>query len=67
MAQLSNDELKEHLLDAYNGEVTLYPETEQVKTLKNELYHRGYQWGDVVTIALASCIHRRREAFRRAG
>ena len=64
MAQLSNEELKEHLLDAYNDEVTPYPETEQVKTLKNELYLRGYQWGDVVTIALASCIQRRRDTFR---
>ena len=67
MVQLSNDELKKRLLDAYNGEVTFYPESEQVKTLKTELYRRGYQWNDIVTIGIASCIHRRRETHRRAG
>ena len=65
MVQLTNEELQLFLMDAYDHQTSAYPESEHIKTLKNELYRRGYRRGDIVSMALASVIHRRRETLRR--
>jgi len=65
--QLPDEEIRKRLLEAYSSQKTSYPETDQVKTLKNELYRRGHRRGEVETVALAALIHERWASLRRAG
>ena len=53
---MNHDQLKSNLLDAYAALRDTSTETEAIQTLKGELYRRGAQRTEVVTIALAALI-----------
>jgi hypothetical protein len=56
ITQLNDEQLRGELLEQYSHLEQYYPETDAVKTLKSELYRRGYQREDIIQIALTSLI-----------
>jgi len=62
LVQLSDDELRQQLLERYTRTQRAYPESDSIQIIKSELYRRGYQREDIVTIALASLLRRQRRA-----
>jgi hypothetical protein len=58
--QLSNDQLERSLLDAYTALRDATTETEAIQQLKGELYRRGADRTEIVTIAPAALIKQSR-------
>lgn len=56
LEQLTNKQLTHRLLDAYAALRDSRAETEAIQTLKGELYRRGAERAEIVTIALAALI-----------
>ena len=53
---MSDDELKAKLVDAYIDQ----DDSPDIRHLKGELYRRGYQWGEIVELAVVSLLRRHR-------
>jgi hypothetical protein len=62
ITQLSDEQLRVELLEKYAHLERYYPEMDAVKTLKAELYRRGYQREDIIQIALTSLIRLQHQA-----
>ena len=58
--QLDTDTLQHRLLDAYAALRNTTTETETIQQLKGELYRRGAESSEIVTIALAALIKQNR-------
>lgn len=56
LEQMNHDQLETSLLDAYAGLRDTREETAAIQMLKGELYRRGAERTDIVTIALAALI-----------
>lgn len=56
LEQLTTGQLERNLLEAYAGLRDTSPETDAIQTLKSELYRRGVERTEIVTIALAALI-----------
>jgi hypothetical protein len=59
---MTDEQLRELLMENYLRQKQIYPDSERVNTLKGELYRRGYHRTDVVTIAVASLLRQQRLA-----
>jgi hypothetical protein len=53
---LNNEQLRMRLLEAYLSAAHNLVETEAIRTLKGELYRRGAERTEVVTLALAALL-----------
>lgn len=53
---MTDDELKAALVNAY----VQHDDSPEIQEMKAELYHRGYEWEDIVVLALASLLRRYR-------
>jgi hypothetical protein len=53
---MSDEELKSKLVDAYIER----DDSTDIQNLKGELYRRGYQWGEIVELAVVSLLRRHR-------
>lgn len=58
LAPVSDEQLAARLVEAYENLRPFYPETNTVELLKGELYRRGHQRDEIVTLALAALIRR---------
>lgn len=61
-SHLTDEQLRQQLIEQYTKHVRVYPVPEAVRAMKTELYHRGYQRTDVITLALASLLRLQRQA-----
>jgi hypothetical protein len=61
-SHLSDEQLRQQLIEQYTKHVRIYPAPEAVQAMKHELYHRGYQRTDVITLAVASLLRLQRQA-----
>jgi len=56
--ELTDDQLRQQLIDEYSNQCRTYPDGAKVSSLKGELYKRGYRSADIVELALAGLIRR---------
>lgn len=62
ITQLSDDQLREQLIEQYMQHGRVYPMPEAIQTMTSELYRRGYQRADVVKLALVSLLRLQNQA-----
>jgi len=56
LTQMSDEQLRRHLLDQYMQHLHVTPATEAIQAMKNEMYQRGYERTDVIKLALQSLL-----------
>ncbi|MBL8162242.1 MAG: hypothetical protein JNJ61_09680 [Anaerolineae bacterium] len=54
--QLATEKLREELFNAYATAPFIYPETDKVQRVKQELRRRGCETQELVTIAVAALL-----------
>lgn len=56
LTQMSDEQLRRHLLDQYMQHLHVTPAPEAIQAMKNEMYQRGYERTDVIKLALQSLL-----------
>jgi hypothetical protein len=56
--EMTDNQLRQQLIDEYSQQTRPYPDNPMVRSLKGELYKRGYRRSDIVELALAGLIRR---------
>lgn len=57
VSKLATERLREELFNAYIQAPFIYPETDKVQRVKQELRRRGCETQEIVTIAVAALLH----------
>jgi hypothetical protein len=61
-SHLSDEQLRQQLVEQYVREIRVYPVPEAIQAMKSELYHRGYQRTDLIKLAIQSLVRLQRQA-----